>query len=69
MKSSIEVVQTKQGFIYKFLCSSPPVNLLTAPFAGLAPFFSSRSYECMNESRLVVSKADYMIRIQMDDTI
>ena len=38
---------------------SPPIvlNLLTIPFAG--PFFSSRSYECMNESRLVVSKADY----------
>ena len=61
-------VCVKRGFkrsklLYTSSCVlSPPIvlNLLTIPFAGFS--FSSRSYECMNESRLVskaVSKPDY----------
>ena len=48
-------------FYLRLLCSIYPLQD-NGPI-----FFSSRSYECMNESRLVVSKADY-IAFLVDNT-
>ena len=48
-------------FYLRLLCSIYPLQD-NGPI-----LFSSRSYECMNESRLVVSKADY-IAFLVDNT-